>query len=90
MAHPKPRPTSQSSESVRKRTLWESYAGMLHDNPRHHPTLFTQSSVAVLPAKTRLKISLAVCAVAVAGIFVSDSLERTIPPPKEHSTEHPQ
>ena len=43
----------------------------------------------VLPAKTRLKISLAVCAVAIAGIFVSDSLEKTIPPPKKHNTEHP-
>ncbi|KAI9462415.1 hypothetical protein BJY52DRAFT_146521 [Lactarius psammicola] len=70
MTHHKPRQTPQSSESVRKRTLWESYA--------------------VLPAKTRLKISLAVCAVAIAGIFVSDGLERTMPPPKRTNTERPQ
>ncbi|KAF8506961.1 hypothetical protein F5888DRAFT_1798178 [Russula emetica] len=38
-------------------------------------------SYAVLPPKTRLNISLAVCAVAIAGIFISDRLEKTIPPP---------
>ncbi|KAH9081939.1 hypothetical protein EDB83DRAFT_2335625 [Lactarius deliciosus] len=70
MAHHKPQQTLNSSESVRKRTLWESYA--------------------VLPANTRLKISLAVCALAVAGIFISDGLERAIPPPKKHDTENPQ
>jgi hypothetical protein len=59
----------------------------LHDIT--NPTLFTQSTATVLPAKTRLRISLAVCAVAVAGIFVSDSLEKTMPPPKKHNTEHP-
>jgi len=52
------------------------------------PTLFT--TAVVLPAKTRLKISLAVCAVAIAGIFASDGLERTMPPPKKHNTEHPR
>jgi hypothetical protein len=34
-----------------------------------------------LPAKTRLNISLAVCAVALAGIFISDRLEKEMPPP---------
>lgn len=53
-------------------------------------TLFMQSTAAVLPAKTRLKISLAVCVVAAAGIFVSDGLERTMPTPKKHNTEQPQ
>ncbi|KAH9982626.1 hypothetical protein BGW80DRAFT_37551 [Lactifluus volemus] len=54
----------KSSEAVRKRTIWESYAA--------------------LPAKTRLNISLAVCAVAVAGIFISDRLEKICPhPPKQ-------
>ncbi|KAI0274794.1 hypothetical protein BC834DRAFT_965276 [Gloeopeniophorella convolvens] len=55
-------------------------------------------SYAVLPAKTRLNISLAVCAVAIAGIFISDRLEEAIPPPvpkgsPEASTQlpsHPQ
>ncbi|KAA1468115.1 hypothetical protein DENSPDRAFT_927108 [Dentipellis sp. KUC8613] len=44
------------------------------------------ASYAVLPAKTRLGISLGVCAVALAGIFVSDQLEKDMPadstPPK--------
>ncbi|KAI0283420.1 hypothetical protein BGY98DRAFT_1093923 [Russula aff. rugulosa BPL654] len=38
-------------------------------------------SYAVLSPKTRLNISLAVCAVAIAGIFISDRLEKAIPPP---------
>ena len=88
MAHHKPRQISQSSESVRKRTLWESYAGMPHNNYQLH--VIYAITVTVLPAKTRLRISLAVCAVAVAGIFVSDSLERAIPPQKKHDTELPQ
>ncbi|KAI0004187.1 hypothetical protein BJV74DRAFT_763919 [Russula compacta] len=62
MAHHKPQQTQQSSEAVRKRTIWKSYA--------------------VLPPKTRLNISLALCAVAVAGIFISDRLEEAMPPPK--------
>ncbi|KAI0046617.1 hypothetical protein FA95DRAFT_1493721 [Auriscalpium vulgare] len=36
-------------------------------------------SWAALPAPTRLKISLGICAVAVAGIFVSDRLEASVP-----------
>ncbi|KAF8481326.1 hypothetical protein DFH94DRAFT_692333 [Russula ochroleuca] len=38
-------------------------------------------SYAVLPPKTRLNISLALCAVAIAGIVISDRLEEAMPPP---------
>jgi hypothetical protein len=49
-------------------------------------TIFTDhnailSFILVLRPKTRLNISLAVCAVAIAGIFISDRLEKAIPPP---------
>ncbi|ETW87143.1 hypothetical protein HETIRDRAFT_447732 [Heterobasidion irregulare TC 32-1] len=37
-------------------------------------------SWAVLPAKTRLRISLGVCAVAFAGMVISDQLEVIFPP----------
>ncbi|KAM5535846.1 hypothetical protein V8D89_010464 [Ganoderma adspersum] len=40
-------------------------------------------SWAVLPAKTRLRVSLALTAFAAAGIWASDQLEKVIPPPKE-------
>ena len=39
------------------------------------------AAILVLPPKTRLNISLAICAVAIAGIFISDRLEQAIPPP---------
>ena len=42
----------------------------------------SHTSVVVLPPKTRLNISLALCAVAIAGIFISDRLEEAMPPPK--------
>jgi hypothetical protein len=41
--------------------------------------------ILVLPAKTRMGISLAVCAVAVAGIFISDELEKAIPAEKQRT-----
>ena len=37
----------------------------------------------VLPAKTRLRISLAITAFAAAGIWASDQLEKAIPAPKD-------
>lgn len=44
-----------------------------------HNSIF--SSLLVLPPKTRLNISIALCAVAVAGIFISNRLEEAMPPP---------
>jgi hypothetical protein len=67
---------SRQSEAVRKRTIWESYAGMVSID---HSAIL--SSLLVLPPKTRLNISLALCAVAIAGIVISDRLEEAIPPP---------
>ncbi|KAI1793103.1 hypothetical protein LXA43DRAFT_282087 [Ganoderma leucocontextum] len=40
-------------------------------------------SWAVLPAKTRLRISLAITAFAAAGIWAADQLEKAIPAPKD-------
>ncbi|EJF67266.1 hypothetical protein BD309DRAFT_967677 [Dichomitus squalens] len=40
-------------------------------------------SWAVLPAKTRLRISLAITTVAAIGIWASDKLEEAIPAPKD-------
>ncbi|KAI0756360.1 hypothetical protein C8Q80DRAFT_1264427 [Daedaleopsis nitida] len=42
-------------------------------------------SWAVLPAKTRLRVSLAITAFAGLGILLSDKLEKTLPPPKDAS-----
>ena len=39
--------------------------------------------VLVLPPKTRLNLSLALCAVAIAGIFISDRLEQAMTPPQK-------
>ncbi|KAK7465462.1 hypothetical protein VKT23_005439 [Stygiomarasmius scandens] len=36
-------------------------------------------SWAALPASTRIRFSLAMCGVAIAGIYVSDYLEKSIP-----------
>ncbi|TCD65428.1 hypothetical protein EIP91_002684 [Steccherinum ochraceum] len=47
-------------------------------------------SFSVLPAQTRLKISLAVTAFAVAGIYISDQLEAAIPAPPPQRTEKRQ
>ena len=41
--------------------------------------------IAVLPAKTRLRISLAVCAVGIAGICISDKLEEWVPSPLQQN-----
>ncbi|CAL1694459.1 unnamed protein product [Somion occarium] len=46
-------------------------------------------SYAVLPAKTRLKISLAITAVALGGIYLSNRLEETIPAPPEDKARLP-
>ncbi|KAI0323115.1 hypothetical protein OF83DRAFT_1167127 [Amylostereum chailletii] len=43
-------------------------------------------SYAALPAQTRLRISIGICAVALAGIFISDRLEEAVPPPKPTSS----
>lgn len=83
MSHHKTR-VSREADAVRKRTIWESYAGMTT------LSLFFKSyshTIVVLPPKTRLNLSLALCAVAVAGIFISDRLERANTPPK--STPNP-
>ena len=69
-------PSHHKSEAVRKRSIWESYAGMYF--PYRNTIL---SSLLVLPPKTRLNISLALCAVAIAGIVISDRLEQAMPPP---------
>ncbi|KAH9968818.1 hypothetical protein BC827DRAFT_1263304 [Russula dissimulans] len=47
-------------------------------------------SYAVLPPKVRLNISLALCTVAIAGIFVSDYLEKAIPPPPKSPPNPPK
>jgi hypothetical protein len=52
--------------------------------------LTLNSTTVALPAKTRLNISLAVCAVAIAGIFISDRLEETMPPPPKTSPNFPK
>lgn len=81
MSHHKTR----EAEAVRKRAIWESYAGM------HHLIAEFQSyshPVLVLPPKIRLNVSLALCAVAIAGIFISDRLEQAIPP-SQKSTPNP-
>ena len=85
MSHHKTR----EAEAVRKRTIWESYAGM------HHPIAEFQCyshsvPVLVLPPKTRLNISLALCAVAIAGIFISDRLEKAIPPSPKSTPNPPK
>ncbi|KZT73341.1 hypothetical protein DAEQUDRAFT_762256 [Daedalea quercina L-15889] len=36
-----------------------------------------------LPARTRLRISLAVTGIALAGVYLSDQLERILPPPAD-------
>ncbi|KAH9829468.1 uncharacterized protein C8Q71DRAFT_863232 [Rhodofomes roseus] len=36
-----------------------------------------------LPARTRIQISLAVTGIALAGIYLSDQLERVLPPPAD-------
>ncbi|KAI0931555.1 hypothetical protein AcW1_001072 [Taiwanofungus camphoratus] len=43
-------------------------------------------SWAVLPPKTRLRISLGVTAVALAGILISDQLEKVVPTPTKDAT----
>ncbi|KAF9820044.1 hypothetical protein IEO21_01706 [Rhodonia placenta] len=40
-------------------------------------------SWAVLPARTRLFVSLGITAFALGGVLVSDQLEKTIPPPEK-------
>ncbi|OBZ79266.1 hypothetical protein A0H81_01569 [Grifola frondosa] len=47
-------------------------------------------SYAVLPAKTRLRISLYVTAIAVVGIFVSDKLEDLLPIQPKEQAQAPQ
>ncbi|KAI0001879.1 hypothetical protein BJV77DRAFT_1063260 [Russula vinacea] len=53
--------------------------------PHHKPEAVRKRSIwesyAVLPPKTRLNLSLALCAVALAGIVISDRLEEAMPPP---------
>lgn len=39
----------------------------------------------VLPAKTRLKMSLVITAFALGGVFVSDQLEKAFPAPAAHT-----
>ncbi|THH17375.1 hypothetical protein EW146_g3422 [Bondarzewia mesenterica] len=64
----------------------------MSQKPTHRPTpssRFSQEeavrkrtmweSYAVLPAKTRMRISLGICAVALAGILISDRLEAVMP-----------
>jgi hypothetical protein len=60
------------------RNLAQSYAGMASDTRGTAP--FSDKFVA-LPARTRLKFSLAVCTVAITGWVVSDYLEKMYPPP---------
>ena len=85
MSHRQTR-TRQTREAVRKRTIWESYAGMCHFTLRKNGSSF-HAAILVLPPKTRLNISLAICAVAIAGIFISDRLEQAMsPPPKPTPT----
>ncbi|KAI0714903.1 hypothetical protein C8Q76DRAFT_440312 [Earliella scabrosa] len=43
-------------------------------------------SWAVLPAKTRLRVSIAITAFAGIGILVSDQLEKIFPPPSDAAT----
>ena len=39
--------------------------------------------MAALPPKTRLRISLVVTGIALAGVYLSDQLERVLPPPSD-------
>ncbi|KAL7285491.1 hypothetical protein ACG7TL_000588 [Trametes sanguinea] len=52
--------------------------------PVQERTIF--ESFAVLPARTRLYISLGITAFAAAGIYVSDQLEKAYPATKEPGT----
>ncbi|KAI6012419.1 hypothetical protein F5J12DRAFT_817967 [Pisolithus orientalis] len=46
-------------------------------------------SYKVLPARTRLYISMGVCTLGVAGLFVSDYLEKTLPPTPRGTAKSP-
>lgn len=56
---------------------------------KKHCTNMTETSTIVLPAKTRLKISLAVTLVAAGGIYLSNRLEEVIPAPEEDKAHLP-
>ncbi|KAI9512884.1 hypothetical protein F5148DRAFT_654060 [Russula earlei] len=47
-------------------------------------------SYAVLPPKVRLNVSLALCSVAIAGIFISDYLEKAMHPPQKATSNPPK
>jgi len=60
----------------------------LRRNPIANRTL--AQSYAALPARTRLNLSLVVCAVAAAGLLVSDMLEEKIPAQKANASDSQQ
>lgn len=71
---------------VRQRTILQSYAGV---SARRDTWRRQLKFATVLPAKTRMRISLAVCAFAALGIYVSDKLEEAVPAPKEQDKHIP-
>ncbi|KAH9923657.1 uncharacterized protein B0H18DRAFT_1120302 [Fomitopsis serialis] len=63
----------------------------MSDQQKNHPSVQSKSvgqrtlgeSWVALPPKTRIGISLAVTGVALAGIYISDQLERVLSPPAD-------
>ncbi|KIO08548.1 hypothetical protein M404DRAFT_997473 [Pisolithus tinctorius Marx 270] len=79
-------PHSPTKDRARNRSLWGSYKGEALKlarirSHRHVPP--------VLPARTRLYISMGVCTLGVAGLFVSDYLEKTLPPTPRGTAKSP-
>ena len=62
----------------------------MHHLITDHKLIHADNVVLVLPPKTRLNLSLALCAVAIAGIFISDRLEQDMTPPQKPTPNPPK